>query len=277
MDKFNIIGVDCAVDPRKTGLARAAWSAERLSEVELFQPRTEAELDSWILDRLAGSPRTLLALDSPLGWPEALGGSLSGHRAGLPIGADSTALFRRLTDQIVRAQTGKQPLEVGADRIARTAVAALDMLDRLGRGAGTRIELGWNPARLPRISAIETYPAAWLTGRGLPARRYKDAGEEAEERRAGILRWIEGGAPRDRREVALVLDDSNRTAATKSSHLLDALICTLCDVDFLSGRCRAPAPHERELAAKEGWVWFRDEQHDQARDRARRSATRRAR
>lgn len=258
MEKLEIIGVDCAVEPRKTGLARAIWSDATLSAVELSIPRNEEELDAWILDRLAGSSRLLLALDSPLGWPAALGVSLSGHRAGLPVGAQPNALFRRLTDQIVREQTGKQPLEVGADRIARTAVAALDLLDRVGRRLGGPIELGWNPNRLPRISAIETYPAAWLTGRGLPARRYKDASEEAKERRESILRRIEGRAA-ESREVTVALDGATRDAAIASSHLLDALVCVLCGVDFLTGRCRGPAPHERELAAKEGWIWFRDQ------------------
>ncbi len=258
---MDIIGVDCAVEPRKTGLAHAIWKGGTLSAVEVFQPRSETALDAWIGDRLSGSPGLLLALDSPLGWPAALGVSLAGHRAGRPVGAETNALFRRLTDQIVRERTGKQPLEVGADRIARTAVAALDLLDRAGRALGEPVELGWSPQNLPRLSAIETYPAAWLTGRGLPARRYKDASSEAGERREIILRWIEGTAEqaRDPEAPAVALDETTRAAALASSHLLDAFICLLCGVDFLLGRCRPPAPHELELAAKEGWIWFRDE------------------
>lgn len=202
----------------------------------------------WILDRVASERPTLLALDSPLGWPVALGESLVRHSAGAPLSPEPELLFRRLTDRVVRRRIGKQPLEVGADRIARTAVAALRLIDRIASQAGSPVELAWDAGRLPGIGAIETYPASWLLYQGLPARRYKDGSEVAGERRRAILARI-GEVEAEGRGASL-------TAAAANAHLLDAVICVLIAGEFLIGRCPAPLPAERDLARREGWIWF---------------------
>src|SRR5437016_7332440 len=40
-------------------------------------------------------------------------------------------MFRRVTDDVIYERLGKRPLDVGADRIARTAHAALRFLEEL--------------------------------------------------------------------------------------------------------------------------------------------------
>jgi hypothetical protein len=61
------------------------------------------------------------AIDAPLGWPKPLAETLIDHRAGLPIETPANAMFRRTTDLFIQRKLKKTPLDVGADRIARTA------------------------------------------------------------------------------------------------------------------------------------------------------------
>lgn len=118
-----IIGVDCSTRPSRVGLARAVndASAWRLDAVCTGgNSRSPAEIVSaWIADSKASS---LLTLDAPLGWPAPLSRALRDHRAGRPLNQPSNRLFRRETDRVIRKVTGKQSLDVGADR--RSAMIA---------------------------------------------------------------------------------------------------------------------------------------------------------
>lgn len=113
-----------------------------------------------------GRSSVLLALDAPLGWPEELGRSLLQHRAGDPIESEPNRLFKRKTDAEIFRRLHKRPLEVGANLIARTAHAALGLLNNVRRLTGHDIPLAWDPTNLGRIAAIEVYPAATLLARG---------------------------------------------------------------------------------------------------------------
>jgi hypothetical protein len=73
----------------------------------------------------------LIAIDAPLGWPAGAGEAFTAHRAGDSIPIEADALFRRETDRFVYRLLGQTPLEVGADKIARTALAALSFLGDL--------------------------------------------------------------------------------------------------------------------------------------------------
>jgi hypothetical protein len=76
------------------------------------------------------------------------------------LGKEPNELFRRATDDDIKLRLGKRPLDVGADRIARTAAAALKLLDRLRRETGRPIPLAWTPDEDPTWRAIEVYPVA---------------------------------------------------------------------------------------------------------------------
>jgi hypothetical protein len=54
----------------------------------------------------------------------------------------------------IKEKIGKQSLDVGADRIARTAYSALELLDRLRQMLGHDIKLAWEPTN-KGISLIE--------------------------------------------------------------------------------------------------------------------------
>jgi len=238
-----IVGIDCATDPRKTGVVGLVADGGRL-RVSLAALGDAPGSVAALAAGAAGEGPALFCLDAPLGWPAALGQSLAPHVAGAALSqTEPNRLFRRATDEFVRQRLGKQPLEVGADRIARTAVAALGVLSELRTLRGEPIPLAWSP-RVAGSAAIEVYPAAVLIARQLPASRYKPAA--ARDLRAEIL----GG-------LAAELDPgAYRELLLTKADVLDAALAALAGADFLAGRC--PPPADRGLAEREGWIWVRE-------------------
>jgi predicted RNase H-like nuclease len=160
--------------------------------------------------------RALVALDAPLGWPAPLARALRHHEAGAAIASSSSDLFRRTTDAVIADRIGKRPLDVGADRIARTAHDALRRLGELRAVTGRSIPLAWVPRQVEEVSAIEVYPAGTLVARGIPIAGYKDKdGSRARERIVKALR--------ERGEIDC--DDGIRNQASDSDHILDAVVC----------------------------------------------------
>jgi predicted RNase H-like nuclease len=197
-------------------------------------------LSKWI----SGSSDCLLAFDSPLGWPAPLGPSLETHYAGGPIPISSNELFRRETDRTVRERLRKQSLDVGADRIARTAVSTLGLIQDLRDELSIEIPLAWSPDHAVGAAAIEVYPAATLIGHSLRSSGYKDTNRQAE--RDEIVKAL---------SKTMALRSEHMRLAEANADLLDALVCVLAGDDFLSGDC--VEPENRSRAAKEGWIWFR--------------------
>jgi hypothetical protein len=244
---ITILGIDCAVDPRRRGVARgrlrdgrcvvdSAWRGDRCDLPALVR---EARTDGPVL----------LALDAPLGWPSALGTELGRHRAGAPVTATADAMFRRHTDRMVAARLGKTPLDIGADRIARTAHAALDQLTALASSLGRqRVPLLWRPDRLRGVAAVEVYPAGLLVAAGSSITTgYKPAAARTARSRllADITRELDLGPAVH--EAAI--DDADR---------LDAVLCVLAGWDVVRGLAPGPARgRERSVAGREGWIWVR--------------------
>jgi len=238
-----LIGIDCAVDRRMTGMALGETAGDRLV---IQQGMTGARVDvaGQVADWLPADQPALLCMDAPLGWPSALGSELNLHSAGNALNAAPDQLFTRQTDRVVRQRTGKRPLDVGANLIARTAYAALDLLEQLREITGQEIPLAWDPGRIEATEAIEVYPAATLAVRGLQSSGYK--AKTAQETRTQLAEQIS-------REINLasVLDPIRY-----SDHVFDAVLCVLAGRDFLSGHCMQP--EDPDLARREGWIWVRD-------------------
>lgn len=236
-----VIGIDCAVQHKKTGLAFGRSDGEKMivEEVRMGNDPTPAAL---VCGWLENAERALIALDAPLGWPFPLGPTVSEHLAGHGIGPESNQLFRRATDKMIWKVYGKLPLEVGADRIARTAVAALKFLDEVRQRTGKDIPLAWN-ADFQACGAIEVYPAATLRAHGIGRSGYKPP--DAREERLEILQNLKG-------LIELEVEESE---VISSSDTLDAVLCLLAAQDFLKGNCIPP--EDDKLAAKEGWIWVR--------------------
>ena len=240
--RATIIGIDCATRPEKVGLARGAVDDDRLRILEATTGSRGRLVAEQVARWITKTPPTLLALDAPLGWPKDLGIALVQHDAGAPLIPQPDALFHRGTDQFVARTTGKRPLEVGADRIARTAHAALVLLEELRRIVGEAIPIAWS-TKLDRLAAIEVYPAATLTGRGLPSSGYKRPDQRAQ--REEILDAL----------VGLMDLPEDSSVLIENADALDSAVCALAGWDFLSDTAQPPPDLER--ARKEGWIWVR--------------------
>ena len=239
-----LFGIDCAVEDANVGVARGRLTATGLVVQEAAQcTRQHKAIDTivrWIEEE-QNTP-ALLAIDAPLGWPAPLSVVLSEHRAGQEILTEANAIFRRCTDRFIHTQVGKNPLDVGADRIARTAHAALTLLGELRRRLHCDIPLAWSPGQCNSISAIEVYPAATLLAHTIDARNYKKPGNRAE--RNVIVNSLRSH-----------VDLEDTSTIRESADALDAVVCLLAGGDFLRGQVMPPTDYA--LAKKEGWIWVR--------------------
>jgi len=238
-----LIGLDAASKWTNFGYAIGQCESGiiEVEEAGLVQSPTESDaLANRIAPRLRDLEHALVAVDAPLGWPRALALALKEHCAGEPIEVGKDALFRRATDRAVARLTGRFPLEVGADRIARTAYSALQMLGMLRQMTNKPIPLAWSPD-FTGVAAIEVYPAGTLRARQLPHSKYKDVD-------ASLVR--QEIAQRLAKEVQAL----ERYVAGRAD-VFDACLCLVAAKDFIEGR--ALPPQDLELAQREGWIWVR--------------------
>lgn len=240
---MQIIGIDCASDPRNMGFARGRVRDFHCQlETSVAGTTSEKNIDL-VATWLASGDPTLLCIDAPLGWPVALGNGIHGHTAGSEIPAEPNMMFRRETDREIKRRINKQPLDVGADRIARTAHAALRFLGALRQHSSLLLNLAWSPHELTGAMAIEVYPAATLVAHGFRSQGYKAKGDTNE--RLEIVEQL---------KLALELPP-NQEQLLKSADVLDACVCILAGYDFLRGL--AAPPDNLQLARREGWIWTR--------------------
>ncbi|MGD0997111.1 MAG: DUF429 domain-containing protein [Thermoleophilia bacterium] len=225
-----LLGVDCATDPAKTGLALGELHDGEVSIMGCTICSKKRPPAALALEWLDQRDNALIALDAPLGWPRALGTGLHSHRAGAALASEPNRLFRRATDDEIRLRLGKRPLDVGADRIARTAAAALALLGALRRVTGRSIPLAWAPEEDATWRAIEVYPAATRIAHGAA-----DHGGSLE----GLGELLDCSAV--------------EPTALASKDAVDACVCVLAAADFLLGG--AVAPSDLETAVVEGWIW----------------------
>lgn len=250
---MKIIGVDCATAASKVGLALGELDGSRLTIHRATLCSRERGAVSVMADWVSRDDSALIAIDAPLGWPKALAESLIGHSAGLAIASPANSMFRRATDQFIQQRLGKTPLDVGADRIARTAHAALRLLSELRSKLSSPIPLAWTPD-VAGIAAIEVYPAATLVAHGIRSTGYKRT-ELCEPRREileALLRHSQ------------VLDGVEDLA--RSADLIDSAVCVLAGADFL--QMQTMPPIDPDLAAREGWIWVRSPQQASPPERA---------
>lgn len=240
--KTFVIGIDCAVDPNKVGLALASMDGGQCVLLEAVKCSKQSPPKNTVLEWIQelDSP-ILLALDAPLGWPEALSAELALHSAGNAISQKADKMFRRSTDSFVKNQIGKQPLDIGADRIARTAHATLNLLQEIRQSTREDICLAWNSEFDARIAAIEVYPAATLVSYNLPSMKYKKVEEEStrQEIILNLRQYIDIG--------------QFENILRKDADVLDSVVCVLAAGNFLTSK--AMSPPNLELAKKEGWIW----------------------
>lgn len=238
-----IIGVDYATQAKRVGLALGSYEGGAVRIKQVLVGSMVKSVVQTVADWTEQTSSTLIALDAPLGWPLDLGRTLHKHDAGAPISVKANRMFRRTTDRFVKREIGKQPLEVGANLIARTALSALEFLKELRQQTEESLPLAWNPGIGVGVCAVEVYPAATLKAYGVKVPSYK--GTKGYAARQTILRFLQKhmDLPED---VSLM--ETNDDA-------LDASLCVLAGMDFL--RDEVLKPSDLELPKKEGWIWVR--------------------
>lgn len=241
-----VVGLDAASDWRSFGYALGRYATAHPIVVVtagiLGDRHSPHAIDEVLVPALMQEPKALITIDAPLGWPAALGESLMQHAAGAALDVPKDVLFRRCTDGVVRRNTGKIPLEVGAEKIARAAYSALAVLKLLREATGQSIPLAWSHS-ITGIETIEVYPAATLMVRGILEPGYKRTESE-------IARW--------RIARKLGAEISGLAAfASEPDDIFDTCLCLLAGKDFLDGRAVPPTTEQLPAARKEGWIWVR--------------------
>jgi len=236
-----IIGLDAAADLANFGYAVVRVEADSLHLLDAGRLGSESRIQYLVAQHLGSAPQALISVDAPLGWPRPLGSALSSHQAGQALPTSAHELFRRATDVHVKRLTRKQPLDIGADRIARAAWSALNVLGTLRRLLDDPLPMVWEPNFRERRGVIEVYPAATLVAWGLRSDSYKS--DEQIDARQAIARFFGERAP-------WLVD-----LAEGSVDVFDAGLCAIAGSDFLAGR--AAGPPDRHLAEQESWIWVR--------------------
>jgi hypothetical protein len=242
MNDVRILAVDCATQPKRIGLC-AAWArGGRLVVEEVVGGDEVDHIATWLAARADDADDVVLALDAPLGWPAPMLDGLDGHVAGVYLPGEANVLFRRTTDIFVHGAIGKLPLDVGADRIARTAHSALELLHEVRA-------LSRHGFALPTTTfeggsvAIETYPGGTLRAGPWADRGYK--GKKGLEVRASLLAELD----------ELITLDCSTEPILANDDLFDSVIAALGGFDYVEGRCFTPS--DRSLAEREGGIWVR--------------------
>jgi len=239
-----LIGVDYSAQKGKVGLACGRLDGDSLKVEFAKCPETHAAVEQQIVDWINKEKKNggvLLAIDAPLGWPEPLSKVLCRHKAGRALSTPADQMFKRATDRWVRDEIGQNPLEVGANLIARTAYSALSFLLKLRNETGYAIPLAWNPGRAKGVSVIEVYPAATLKGRNPLSKTTEDIIKKLKE------------------EITLCGDTEEQMRGSKD--VRDAVVCVLAAADFANKNNKVISPKEAKvdlkLAKKEGWIWVK--------------------
>ena len=223
------LGIDLASMPKDTAACLVRWERGRATAEAPQLGCTDADLDALIREA------DVIGIDAPFGWPDAFRAAVTDWTA---TSWTSNAELRenlrlRLTDRRVHEQLGLIPLSVSTDRIALPAMRAMALLHRHGvtdRSGDGRF--------------FEVYPAGSLKAWGMPHRGYKGASPAERTRRTATLRRLRAALP--------WLETPAVYAAT--DHGLDALLAALTARCCATGRSVLPAPAERPVAVREGWI-----------------------
>lgn len=238
-----VIGLDAASQFSNFGYATGNWTPDSLgvTAAGVFGKDATESL-SWLASLLRNQDRALIAIDAPLGWPEPMGRFLNKHMAGQRLPVSKNEFFRRKTDAYVKEVVGKNPLEIGADRIARASHHGLEVLAKLREMSGKSIPLAWG-SDFVGVAVIEVYPAATLVAHQVVSSGYKTA-EGGLKVRTGLAKDLRGR-----------VKGIHGSGAVASEHAFDACLCLLAAKDFLIGE--AAQPEDRAAAEREGWIWVR--------------------
>ena len=233
------VGVDLAAEADRTAVAWLDWRDGGAVLRRLMRGATDED----ILEAVGQAGKA--GIDCPLGWPDAFVAFVSAHQAGqVDITADVARrdgrrrLAWRLTDEVVREQTGLIPLSVAADRIGHAAMRCAGLLAGLAH-RGLAVD------RSGAGRVVEVYPAASLKIWDLPYRGYKRPANVAAltQLADGLLAaapWLDLGPYGD--------------LCRSSDDALDAVIAALAAWAAVRGLATSPDPDQADAARTEGWI-----------------------
>ncbi|GAB3809509.1 DUF429 domain-containing protein [Micromonospora zhanjiangensis] len=232
------LGVDLAAVDKRTAMAVVEWLPGRAVVRDLVVDVSDARIVA------ASEHVDKVGLDCPLGWPELFVALVQAHRGGNVAVADSDGarwrrrLAYRLTDEVVREETGIIPLSVAADRIAHAAFRGAGLLAMLA-AAGHDVD------RCGGGSVVEVYPAAALYRWGLVYRGYKSRGQHVQH--AELVTAL--------REAAAWLELGAFDGLCRRSHdAFDSVIAALNARAAAIGKAVRPSDEQRTVARVEGWI-----------------------
>ena len=241
-----VVGLDMSTEPKKQGVALGEIWADGRIEVVKVDNGNVLKIGEVLGEVLKNQSVLLLAIDSPLGWPLPMRPVLRGHRAGEKIAICPDKVFHRNTDEFIKENIGKRPLEVGANLIARTAHAACNLLGE----RGIPVLLGYG---IPKcLSAIEVYPAATLCAHGWAwaGQGQQSKAEKEREKRRGKVTLL-------KKQGVVFQSGKVEEKALGDDDCCDACVCLLAARDFLRGECYEPSGADLEAAKVEGWIWVK--------------------
>lgn len=217
-----LIGVDWSAEESKRGVAVVDLVDGAAALVELSGCTRRRPASDVLRAALTDAMPCVIAIDAPLGWPEALAQALVKHDAGEGLQRDADVMFSRDTDRFVLRTLKKKPLEVGANLIARTAHSANQFLRDLRVATSRSIPLLWSPEELRDVGVIEVYPAATKLA--------------LREQSPFVVLHV-------------------RDVACANKHVEDALWCAVAAFHFVRGECHMP--NDLARSRREGWIWFK--------------------
>ena len=246
-----LIGIDLATKAPKVGVATARHTARGLRDWSVRRGTNGDDTVPWlaglVTELVSDADDVVLAIDAPLGWPQAMQEGLPKIPGATIAVTDPDHFFQRETDRATRALLGRGVLEVGANLIARTAFTALALLEALRR-EDERWTVMSERAPGPR-RVLEVYPYGTAHQLLPEAERkplltgYKGASDKARAQRTKL-------------HAALTEAVTGLPALPATDHELDALLCCLGASRYLEGECHSPSREQQPAADREGWIWI---------------------
>jgi predicted nuclease with RNAse H fold len=234
------VGVDLAANPAGTAVASVEWLAGRAVVRDVL---VEAD-DSAVVAVLAQADKA--GIDCPLGWPDAFVAFVAAHQHGQITIPRSNAgqhwrrpLTMRLTDLVIKQETGVTPLSVSADRLGHVAMRCAGLLAMLAQKGQVVDRSGGG-------MITEVYPAASLKVWGMPYRGYKRPGDM--KTLVDLIDCLLAAAP------WLDLGDADMLCR-RTHHVVDAVVAALTARAADRNLTLRPRTTAEEAAAStEGWV-----------------------
>jgi predicted nuclease with RNAse H fold len=237
------VGVDLAAGSKGTAVALVEWDA---GQATVTRVRRGAD-DDVILDAIGQADKA--GIDCPLGWPDDFVAFISSHHQhdpapvppSYPANGWKRRLTLRLTDHVVKAETGLTPLSVSADLIGHVALRCACLLAEAGRR-------GQDVDRSGDGVIVEAYPAASLWAWGLTHKRYK---------KPGSAQALDGLVDNVMRDAPWLQLGAAESTCRESHDVFDAVIAALTARAATRGLTRRPQTEtEAAAAGTEGWIAF---------------------